>query len=72
MSKRKSQNLILATGSRKQVIIRGLDLDKPMAKIYAEEYLGNVHNLKEITGEQALAYAIFNTRVIDIDADCVL
>lgn len=70
--KRQSQNLILATGSQKQVIIRGLDLNNGTAKIYAEEYLGNVHSTKTITGEQALAYAIFNTRVIDIDADCVL
>lgn len=70
--KRKSQNLILATGDRKQVIVRGIDLDNGTAKIYAREYLGNVNSLKEINGEQALAYAIFNTRVIDIDADCVL
>jgi hypothetical protein len=70
--KNKSQNIILATGDKGNLIIRGLDLNKGTAKIYAEEYLGNVHNLKPVTGEQALMHAIFNTKVLDIDADCIL
>ena len=70
--KTKSQNIILATGDKGNLIVRGLDLNKGTAKIYAEEYLGNISNLKEIDGEKALVYAIFNTKVLDIDADCIL
>jgi hypothetical protein len=70
--KNKNQNHILANGDRKQVIIRGLDLSNGQAKIYAQEYLGNVNSLKEITGQQALAYAIFDTKIVDIDAGYVI
>lgn len=70
--KNKSQNHILASGDRKQVIIRGLDLSNGQAKIYAEEYLGNVNSLKPIDGKQALVYAIFDTKIVDIDAGYVI
>jgi hypothetical protein len=70
--KTKSQNIILATGDKGNLIIRGLELSTGMAKIYAEEYVGNVRSLKSIDGDKALVYAIFNTKVLDIDADCIL
>jgi hypothetical protein len=70
--KNKSQDIILATGDKGNLIIRGLELSTGTAKIYAEEYIGNVRSLKKIDGDKALVYAIFNTKVLDIDAGYVI
>jgi hypothetical protein len=68
----KNQNIILAKGDRGNLIIRGLDLNKAMATTYGEYYLGNIHSTQELDGKTALAYAIFNTKVLDVDASCIL
>ena len=70
--KNKNQNIILVKGDRGQIIIRGLNLDNGTARIYGEQYLGNVYTTKEIDGKTALAHAIFSTRIVDTDANCVL
>jgi len=70
--KNKSQNMILVAGDNGQIIVRGGDISPGQAKIYGQEYVGNVYATKPIQGRQALAMAIFGTRIVDADADCIL
>jgi hypothetical protein len=70
--KNKTQNMILVRGNNGQIIVRGVDISPGQAKIYGQEYLNNVYATKAIEGRQALAMAIFGTRILDVDADCIL
>lgn len=63
----------LARGYNGEIIIRGLNLSRGEAKIYSEEYVGSLDGVKEIDGKTALALTILaNTRIVDVDANCVI
>ena len=73
MSNTKSQTIYHIRGYNGEIIIRGLNLSKGEAKIYGEEYLGTLNGVKEIDGKTALALTILaNTRIVDVDASCVI
>jgi hypothetical protein len=69
---RNTQNIYLTQGDRQNIIIRGIDINARVAKTYGEHYVGNVNSVKQINGKTALAYAIFNTKIVDIDDNSIL
>lgn len=73
MKNTKSQTIYHLRGYNGEIIIRGLNLSRGEAKIYGEEYVGTLAGLKEIDGKTALALTILaSTRIVDVDANCVI
>ena len=64
--------MYIANGDRGNIILRGIGLNAGTTKIYAEEYLGNIHSIKAIDGRTALAKSIMGTRILDIDDNSIL
>lgn len=68
------QNIILVKSyDRQEIMIRGKDVNKKIAKQYGEYYLGSIKSWAFVTGETALALSLLNdTRIVDIDSDTIL
>ena len=68
------QNIILVkSDNRREIMIRGKDLNESTAKTYGEYYLGSISSCKKVNGETALALALLDeTKIVDIDSDTVL
>lgn len=64
--KHKPQNIYLVKSITKEILLRGTNLNLATARAVAGDYLPQVREVKEVKGVEALAYAIYDTPIIDL------
>jgi hypothetical protein len=65
--------MLLKSVNRREIMVRGCNLNEGTAKIYGEYYLGTISSCKKVNGETALALSLLDeTKIVDIDSDTVL